>query len=299
MFGYIQPYKEELKVKDVKAYQNIYCAVCNALKRRYGMMYSMLLNYEVVFLYFYLQGAVVQDKSDYEITCMINPLRKTSCRINHELLNYAAFINVYLVQGKLKDNYNDEHSLMSKSLYYLLDISENYRQDCKKYSELISKIDFWLNKLTDLEKSENVDIDDCSETMGQVLKEIVSFYFDFYKLQTKSKTEIEEIAYILGQWIYIIDAYDDYEKDKKSNSFNPFIKQNIANYKITGLKILNLMNWNMQRIKNNINFADCNEIVNNIFQFGLQNKVNEIRQKENITLYKKIKGMLKKWMAYT
>lgn len=299
MFGYIQPYKDELKVKDVKAYQNVYCAVCNSLKKRYGVMYSMMLNYEVVFLYIYLQALTFQDKSDYKITCMLNPLRKVSYKINRELLNYTAFINVYLVQGKLKDDYNDDHSILSKILCHFLNISENYRQDCKKYSELVGKIDFYLSKLTELEKSKNVDIDDCSETMGHVLEDIVSFYLDFYKIQVEARNEVEEIAYILGQWIYVTDAYDDYEKDKRSNSFNPFIKQNISDYKNVGIKLLNLMNWNIRRIKSKVYFRDYNEIIDNVFEFGLQSKVHEINKKENKSLIKKMKGEVSKWAAHT
>ena len=299
MFGYIQPYKDELKGKDIKAYQNIYCAVCNALKRRYGFMYSMMLNYEVVFLYIYLQALTFQDRSDYKITCMINPLRKASYKINQELLNYTAFINVYLVQGKLKDNYNDDHSIFSNVLFHFLNISENYRQDCKKYSELVNRIDFCLNRLAELEKSENVDIDACSETMGQVLKFIVAFYFDFYSIEVENRTEAEKIAHILGQWIYIADAYDDYEKDKTSRSFNPFIKENVGDYKAVGLNLLNLMCWNICRIKSKIDFKDYKEIVDNVFEFGLKRKAYEISKRENKSLIQSLKGELNKWTAHS
>jgi hypothetical protein len=33
------------------------------------------------------------------------------------------------------------------------------------------------------------------------------------------------MGYNLGRWIYILDAYDDIEKDVKYNSFNPLISQ--------------------------------------------------------------------------
>ena len=299
MFGYIQPYKNELKVKDVKVYKNVYCTLCNVLKRRYGRIYSFFLNYEVVFLYFFIQGAEVQNKSNYKFKCMINPFYQCTYEINLELINYAAFINIYLVQGKLQDNYNDEHSLISKFLCCLLNVSERYRQDCKKYSQIVNKIDLYLNQLSGLEKSSNSDIDDCSKTMGNVLKEIVSFYFDFHKLEIKHRSDIQEVAYILGQWIYIMDAYDDYEKDKKTNSFNPFIKQNEKDYRIVGLKILSLMHWNIKRIKYRIDFSEYSEIIDNILEYGLQNKMNEIRCREEMSGVRRLRERMKKWIAHT
>ena len=34
---------------------------------------------------------------------------------------------------------------------------------------------------------------------------------------------VKELAYNLGKWIYLIDALDDFDKDKKKKNFNVFI----------------------------------------------------------------------------
>ena len=34
---------------------------------------------------------------------------------------------------------------------------------------------------------------------------------------------VKELSYYLGKWIYLIDALDDFDKDKKKNNFNVFI----------------------------------------------------------------------------
>ena len=33
---------------------------------------------------------------------------------------------------------------------------------------------------------------------------------------------IKEVAYHMGRWVYVADAWDDIEKDKKSGAYNPF-----------------------------------------------------------------------------
>lgn len=50
MFGYIKPFKAELKVKEWEAYQGIYCGLCKQLAQRYGLFARMTLNYDFVFL---------------------------------------------------------------------------------------------------------------------------------------------------------------------------------------------------------------------------------------------------------
>lgn len=49
MFGYIKPFKAELKVKEWEAYQGIYCGLCKQLAQRYGLFARMTLNYDLFF----------------------------------------------------------------------------------------------------------------------------------------------------------------------------------------------------------------------------------------------------------
>ena len=50
MFGYIAPLKSELKVREYEVYNAYYCAICHAVKRRYGELPRLLLSYDAVFV---------------------------------------------------------------------------------------------------------------------------------------------------------------------------------------------------------------------------------------------------------
>ncbi|NLT39458.1 MAG: hypothetical protein GXX89_03220, partial [Clostridiales bacterium] len=50
MFGYVRPLKGELKVREYEMYQAAYCGLCAAMKRRYGGISTLLLNYDLTFL---------------------------------------------------------------------------------------------------------------------------------------------------------------------------------------------------------------------------------------------------------
>ena len=42
-------------------------------------------------------------------------------------------------------------------------------------------------------------------------------------LEDKATQETRDLFYAIGKWIYLIDALDDYDKDKKKGAYNPFV----------------------------------------------------------------------------
>lgn len=50
MFGYVRPVRPELKCRDFDLYQATYCGLCRCLRRRYGLLAPMFLNYDFTFL---------------------------------------------------------------------------------------------------------------------------------------------------------------------------------------------------------------------------------------------------------
>ena len=50
MFGYVRPNREELKVREQRDYDALYCGLCQALGTRHGFWARMFLNYDFTFL---------------------------------------------------------------------------------------------------------------------------------------------------------------------------------------------------------------------------------------------------------
>ena len=50
MFGYVRPLRDELKCRDFDLYRAVYCGLCAAMRRRYGWLAPMFLNYDFTFL---------------------------------------------------------------------------------------------------------------------------------------------------------------------------------------------------------------------------------------------------------
>ena len=50
MFGYVNIYKDELKVKDYNKYRSFYCGLCKTLGREFSLKTRLTLNYDFAFL---------------------------------------------------------------------------------------------------------------------------------------------------------------------------------------------------------------------------------------------------------
>ena len=46
MFGYLQPYKPYLMIKDFEIYKSVYCGLCKKLGEEYGIFARLALSYD-------------------------------------------------------------------------------------------------------------------------------------------------------------------------------------------------------------------------------------------------------------
>ena len=79
MFGYVRPYRPELKCKDFDLYRATYCGLCRCLRRRYGLIAPMFLNFDFTFLALVLWEGE-ERWEPCQGRCHANPLvKKTMC----------------------------------------------------------------------------------------------------------------------------------------------------------------------------------------------------------------------------
>ena len=68
------------------------------------------------------------------------------------------------------------------------------------------------------EKKNGDSVDMAADPFGVMMREIVKILSkDYYT------DEVGEVAYCLGKWVYLIDALDDFDKDKKKKNYNVFV----------------------------------------------------------------------------
>ncbi len=286
MFGYVRPLKGEMKVREYEQYKAVYCTLCKALEKHYGLLAKFALSYDITFY-----AVLALDLSGCEISerkgrCAVNPAKKCNfiCEGN-EAYHKAAALTVLTTYYKLIDNIEDE-SFFKRLGAKLLKLVVN--KAAKKAKNDFPYMDEALSKMTEeqrkVEESEDPSIDECAAPTADALKTI----FPYLTADDTQKLVLGQFGYFFGRWIYFMDAADDLEDDLKSKSFNPFIERLSLSGKTALTKeekdkadnyCNEVLNSNAAMINNAVNLLDLNKyenIITNVTVLGLGEVQREI-----------------------
>lgn len=220
MFGYVKPDKPELKIKDYETYKAIYCSLCRTLGKEYGLLARFLLTYDAAF-YALLKKSVLQAKPDcaYKGVCRFNPLKKCNYIDTDSYLKDAAALTVIMFYYKVLDNINDGKPLkrLAARLVYPY-IKIKFNKAVKKYSKYNDIIKTSTDEQARIENEKTDSIDIAAHPTAVSLQNIFS---DGIEDDTQKRI-VERIGYCLGRWVYLMDAFDDFENDIKAGAYNPF-----------------------------------------------------------------------------
>ncbi len=233
MFGYIKTHRPELKVKEDETYKGIYCSLCKTLGKRYGIMSRLFLSYDSTFLALALMALSDEKVCFEQKRCPFNPAKKCNfCKGENEELNFAADISVLLLYHKIKDNIRD--STLFKAILYrilLVMIICSYKKAVKFRPDEAIIIREYIEMQNAVENKQSRSVDEAAEPTAILLGRLYSRS----ESDKDSRRVRERVGYCLGRWVYMIDAFDDIEKDRKSGNYNPFLLSGQDNYeKIKG-----------------------------------------------------------------
>lgn len=213
MFGYIVMNKPEIKFKDFDLYRSFYCGLCRELRERYGVTGQISLTYDMTFVLLLLSGLYEPPTRKGTTRCVIHPVRKQPVRKN-AVTEYAADMNVFLAYYKCEDDWKDEKKLLS-FLYGKL-LREKEKKAEERWYRKVDRIVSLLHELSEMEKSEEQDVDRVSGCFGKIMEEIFAYREDMWE------PVLRRMGFFLGKFIYLMDAYDDVEDDAKKGNYNPF-----------------------------------------------------------------------------
>lgn len=211
MFGYVTAYKPEMKMKDFYKYKAYYCGLCKVLKEKYGFLGQMTLTYDMTFLVILLTSLYECESLLEEHRCAVHPMKKQKMLYN-EITEYAADMNIVLTYFHLVDDWKDEKSKVG--LVGLRAFRRTYLKIQDKYPEKCRIIRRCLTKLHQCEACQEENIDIVARYFGELMSELFVYKKDRWE------NILRRMGFYLGKFIYILDAYDDVEKDLKTHSYN-------------------------------------------------------------------------------
>lgn len=219
LFGYVKVFKPELKISQYETYKAFYCSVCKELGHSYSHAAQFLLNYDIVF-FLILKNSLEDDKPCFiKKHCTYNPLKKCNCIKESRLVESSANLLIISAYHKLKDDLRDEKGFkwFFKSILYPW-IYFMWRKARKREAEFEKIISFAMIAQSEVEKGDQVSVDAAAHPSANALGLIFS-----HGESGDRKDILYRLGYMVGRWVYIIDAMDDIEKDIKVKGFNPLI----------------------------------------------------------------------------
>lgn len=218
MFGYVVVNKPEMKVKDFDLYRSYYCGLCRELREKYGIAGQISLNYDMTFVILLLSGLYEPPVKKGTTRCIVHPVMKQVVRKN-EITEYAADMNLLLTYYKCMDDWADEKKILR--LIYAKFLEKGDKKAETAYFEKSQKILSLLKQLSEWEKAGEKDIDRMSGCFGRIMEEIFVYRKDNWE------PVLRRMGFYLGKFIYLLDAYDDVEKDAETGNYNPFSEEYI------------------------------------------------------------------------
>ncbi len=273
MLGYITVNRDELKVKDLDAYQAFYCGICKDIKKNSGELSRFTLTYDMTFLAILLTALYDGDVQRKKLKCIFHPISKR-LSIRNEFTSYCADMNVLLTYYNLMDDWIDDKR--KRSLVYAGLIKKRCQRLEKKYKRQSKAVSDYLVQLHKVEKSDDYSIDLASGLTGRLFEQI----FKIYDNDVWNR-ELSVMGFYIGKFIYLMDAYEDIEKDIKTGSYNPFKSiYNQNDFRDKAREILTMMMAPASAAFERLPIVDFVDILRNILYAGVWIKFNELDKQE-------------------
>ena len=211
MFGYVTVDAETLSPEERARFRRIYCGVCSCLP---GMRGRFTLSYDSAFLALVLNALYEPEETLEKAHCPVHPFSKHEKECS-EITAYAADINIILFYYSLLDGWTDDKSAVKKVISDTL--KHSFEAAVQRQPGKAVAIEQALKQLSGLEKARTADIDAAAGCFGHLLGEVFAYRDDMWAGTLRAMGDA------LGRFIYICDAWDDADKDKKNGAFNPLL----------------------------------------------------------------------------
>lgn len=208
MFGNVSPAPDALSAEDKALFRSYYCSLCREIGKR-SQPARLGLSYDMTFLALLL-CAFEPPRNGKNMRCPMHPTRSIVYLPESKGLCYTADMSVLLIKAKLADDAADEKNPIYKAAKAVISQKRTkYRADFIKTQ---------LDALSQIERERIYDPDLASDAFAVLCAHLFSPEF----VPEEAHTPLYWLGYNLGRWIYLIDAYADYERDIKKGAYNPF-----------------------------------------------------------------------------
>ena len=285
MFGYVKPFIPNLRVKDYELYKSVYCGLCRSMGNHTGGVSRMTLSYDMTFFALVRLALSGEDYGIHRRRCAVHPIKKRPMMDDNDALAYTSYVSALLVYHKLMDTVADEKGAKRTAAKLLVPYADRLqkkalRAGCCEAQEIVSLA---MAELSALEKEHCAVPDMPADVFGRMLGDLLAVGLD-----GSAALIAREIGLHTGRWVYLTDAVFDYEDDKKSGSYNPFLYAFSEDLEMADFRehtLRGIMTMESDAIARSLLLADAcapglRECIENIIYDGMESALSAVVGKE-------------------
>ena len=219
MFGYVRPFKPQMRFCEFDAYKSVYCALCKELGHAYGLVARMTLSYDGTFVAL-VSAALSEEKATLCAgRCVCNPFKKCNYYCGKDQgIAYAAAVNVLLSAASCRDTVADGKGIkkwFARVMLLLLRRAE--RKAAAALPKTAQCIATQMTAQRAYEQAQCAVPDQAAEPTALMLAHILAHLAK----DEEERRILDVIGYQLGRWVYLADALDDLDDDLRKQQYNP------------------------------------------------------------------------------
>lgn len=275
MFGYLQPDRAHLFLKDDKLYKALYCGMCKSIGEGSGQFSKTALTYDMAFMSALFHNIKNSDIKLKKRRCALHPLRSRLMAEPDETSILLGFINTALAYYKLLDDKLDGDKKGMLSFLY----KRGYKRTLAKHPRVAAVISAQMEEQKRIEDENSQIIDAACEPTASMMRELSD-----YVLGEFANEHTAGLCYDLGKWVYLADALDDYDGDVKKGRYNVLYNAYGAKCKAEAVNtnrqeidfIFNSLFADMRYHLANIKFYFNHDLTDNIILIGIPAKTRAL-----------------------
>ena len=214
MFGYVTINKKDLSEKDLDIYRSYYCGICHSLRDAHGGKGRLTLSYDMVFLALLLTDLYDTEVEPQKMFCLLHPCRRCGKACNEQTA-YTADMTIILAYFQCLDHWRDNGSKLAKKAAQKLE--KPAQAAGERWPRQYAAVKENVEALAQAEARGETDLDLVAAFTGNMLAEI------FVQQEDQWSEDLRGMGFYLGKFIYLMDAYEDIEKDKEKGRYNPLL----------------------------------------------------------------------------
>lgn len=306
MLGYIRPYTDELTISELRRYRAVYCGICKRLAAQYGLFERMAVSYDSSFLALLFLALSDDEPEERAERCIIHPFNKRLIAQESPILDFAAGLTTFLAYQKGLDDRADANPVRGRL------VSTCFRSGAQKFADkhpqltgqlteiLASALEKERALMPELSQDPHRDTESefsrpeqarqiaeelaaCSgQALALIFQEASSLLPEGALADTRYEHILKALGQALGEWVYLIDAYADWEEDLKQGSFNPYAALPEEDYHTLAPALLEEKTNTINALAALLPYRKDAAIIENILYAGLRQSQDRIRRKQRL-----------------